>query len=255
LKSTRLKRKVLLPLNGYTVIDRVIQRAKKVPAIDDIVLCTSTEHQDLPLIDSARNNNIYYYNGHPDDVLKRLLDAAKLFGMDFFIGITADNPLFCFHHAALISKFIQENPDSDFVFSSGMPIGLNTYAIRTKALEVVCELKEVVDTEIWGPLINRPDIFNVHEIEAADAYRRDVRLTLDEPDDYRLFEEIYASFEPEQVPDVLNVYKLFDTRPELARINSHVVQKELDPAVKARIDAYYRDNRDHVLEVKRRIGG
>ena len=30
LKSSRLKEKLLLPLNGYTIIERVIQRAKQV---------------------------------------------------------------------------------------------------------------------------------------------------------------------------------------------------------------------------------
>ena len=34
LKSSRLKRKVLLDLNGKTLIDRVIERAKKVNGIE-----------------------------------------------------------------------------------------------------------------------------------------------------------------------------------------------------------------------------
>ena len=85
LKSTRLKRKILLPLNGFTVIERVIQGAKQVVEAEKVVLCTSTVHQDLPLVEKAIKNNIYYFNGHPDDVLQRLLAAAELFGFDYFI--------------------------------------------------------------------------------------------------------------------------------------------------------------------------
>ena len=84
LKSTRLKKKILLPLNGYTVIERIIQRAKQVVEAEKVVLCTSMIHQDLPLLETAIKNKIYYFNGHPDDVMKRLLDTANFFGFDYF---------------------------------------------------------------------------------------------------------------------------------------------------------------------------
>lgn len=76
LKSKRLKRKILLPLNGYSVIERVIQRAKAVENCNKIVLCTSNFDQDLPLIQIAKKENIYYFNGHAEDVLQRLLDSC-----------------------------------------------------------------------------------------------------------------------------------------------------------------------------------
>ncbi len=60
LKSKRLPKKLLLPLNGYSVIERVIQRAKKVVDPENIILCTSTFNQDLPLTIKATNNNIFY---------------------------------------------------------------------------------------------------------------------------------------------------------------------------------------------------
>ena len=53
LKSTRLKFKILKPLNGYSVIERVIQRAKQIKLCNDIVLCTSCLSQDLPLVTIA----------------------------------------------------------------------------------------------------------------------------------------------------------------------------------------------------------
>ena len=31
-----------------------------------------------------------------------------------------------------------------------MPIGVNIYGIKTKALKVVCSVKQEIDTEIWG---------------------------------------------------------------------------------------------------------
>ena len=54
LKSSRLKLKILKPLNGFSVIERIIQRAKKVKECSDIVLCTSKLSQDLPLMRTAK---------------------------------------------------------------------------------------------------------------------------------------------------------------------------------------------------------
>ena len=104
LKSSRLKRKILLPLSGNTVLDHVINRCKETNEIDDVVLCTSTNPQDAELFDYALKHQIKFFAGSEDDVLKRLLDAAKYYGFDAFVSITADNPL----HSIFISNQIVE---------------------------------------------------------------------------------------------------------------------------------------------------
>ena len=254
LKSTRLKRKILLPLNGFTVIERVIQGAKQVVEAEKVVLCTSTVHQDLPLVEKAIKNNIYYFNGHPDDVLQRLLNAAEFFGFDFFIGITADNPLFSIHHANIIKDMFNKDSSLDFVYTTGMPIGINIYGLNVKALQTVCEVKKQIDTEIWGPLINRPEIFNVEELKAEKEYvRESYRLTLDEEDDYKVFNAIYESFESDAVVDVLKAYDFLDKNPEISALNKNVIQKQLKKSTVNTIDRFYKINRTRILDLKSSI--
>ena len=254
LKSSRLNLKLLLPLNGYTVIERVIHRAKSVIECDDIVLCTSNSSQDLPLVRIAKENNIYYFNGHPDDVLQRLLDTSLLSNLDYFIGITADNPLFSIYHANLLVDVVQQNPSLDFVYTSGMPIGVNIYAMNVKALKTVCAIKQQIDTEIWGYLIKRPEIFNVREIKASHEFNRDnYRLTLDEFDDYRLFKTLYNKFSKDAVVDILDAYDVLDANPDIVGMNRCVVQRDLDEDVKRSIDDYYKKNRDQILEIKDKL--
>ena len=60
LKSERLKLKILLDLNGKTVLDRVIERCKSTPGIDDVILCTSRNSQDSLLYDYALKHNIEF---------------------------------------------------------------------------------------------------------------------------------------------------------------------------------------------------
>ncbi|WP_440681196.1 cytidylyltransferase domain-containing protein, partial [Candidatus Pelagibacter sp. HIMB1623] len=250
LKSTRLKFKILKKLNGYTVIERIIQRAKKIKKCSDIVLCTSSLNQDLPLVKIAKDNDIFVYNGSAEDVLQRLLNASELFGMDYFIGITADNPLFSIHHANLISKMIRANKNLDYIYTSGMPIGANIYGIRTKALKTVCQVKQELDTEIWGYLINRPEIFKVKEIKVENKYRgKNFRLTLDEEDDYIFFRKLYDMFPKNQVIDLLKAYKCLEKNPELSFINSKVNQRDLDNNVKKRISIFYKKNKKKIIKL------
>jgi spore coat polysaccharide biosynthesis protein SpsF len=254
LKSSRLKLKLLLPLNGYTVIERVIQRGKSVIGCDDIVLCTSPSPQDLPLIRIAKQHDIYYYTGCPDDVLQRLLDASILFNLDFFIGITADNPLFSLHHTNVLSDMIRLNPALDFIYTTGMPIGANIYAMKVKALQTVCAVKEEIDTEIWGDLIKQPEIFNIQALPVTQEFIREpYRLTLDEYDDYHLFRALFQQFAKDEVIDLVAAYEYLDAHPDVATLNSNVVQRELDKVVKQRIDEYYSKHKKEIIDLKNTI--
>jgi len=254
LKSSRLRLKLLKPLNGYSVIERVIQRAKEVKECEDIVLCTSRLNQDLPLMRIANKNNIYYYNGSSEDVLQRMLDAAELFQMDYVIGITADNPLFSIYHANIISDIVRADSSIDFIYTTGMPIGVNIYGIKTKALKTVCSIKQEVDTEIWGYLINRPEIFNVKEIKAGNEYQHDnYRMTLDEMNDYRFFSKLYNLFPRDGVIELLDAYDCLYHHPEIVAVNNMVVQRDLEDEVKDRISKFYKKNKDKILKLKNSI--
>ena len=253
LKSERLPLKIIKDLNGKTVIERLIDRTKEIKDITDIVLCTSTNSQDRPLVDIARENNIYYFNGDEDDVLKRLLDAAKFYNLDYFLGITADNPLITIRYSNLIVDEIKTNK-YDFIKLEGLPLGVATYGMKVKALEVVCKIKSIIDTEIWGYLIDRPEIFDIKTIKIADKLNRpELRLTLDYDEDYELINNIYSNVPFKKVLNLYNVIDYLDKNPEIAKINQNCVQLDLDKKVKEEIDKHYKENLEEIRKIKAEI--
>lgn len=253
LKSSRLKLKILRPLAGKPVIEHVINRARSVVECDDIVLCTSTLNQDLPLVRIAAERGIYAFNGHPDDVLDRLTSCANLYGFDYVICITADNPLFSTFHASLLSDYIRQHPEVDFVTTTGMPIGVNIYAIKVKALNTICASKQEIDTEIWFPFIHEK-LFNIVELPVEDTYtcKQVQRLTLDEPADYELLRQIYNAI-PAEVPDILDVYQFLRQNPEIAQINQHVRQFSLSEEHIRKIRTHVEENQESILGLKNKI--
>lgn len=253
LKSSRLKLKILRPLAGKPVIEHVIQRALSVIECDDVVLCTSTLNQDLPLVRIAAQQGIYCFNGHADDVLDRLTSCANLYAFDYVICITADNPLFSTFHATLLSDYLRQNPEVDFVTTKGMPVGVNIYAIKVKALNTICASKQEVDTEIWFPFIHEK-LFNIVELEVEDAYKCDLveRLTLDEASDYSLLKRIYDGV-PADIPDILDVYEFLRLNPAVAQLNKDVHQRALSEEHIRNIKGHIENNWEAILSLKNKI--
>lgn len=253
LKSSRLPFKVVKDLNGKSVIERIIDRAKQVYDISEIVLCTSINSQDKPLVDIAKNNNIYYYCGSEEDVLKRLLTASELFNLDYFVAITADNPFFSIYYANRIVDEIKRKK-SDYIKIEGLPLGAAPYSVKVKALKTVCKIKNIVDTEIWGILLNKPNIFDVNILKANDELNRpNLRLTLDYESDYKLINKVYSSVEFNEIINLYNVIDYLDCNPDVKNINSNCIQKELPKKIKNEIDEYYKNNEDFIKQIKKNI--
>lgn len=253
LKSTRLPLKILKDLNGKTVIERIIDRAKEIKGISNIVICTSYNSQDSQLLDIAKNNDIYYFTGHEDDVLNRLFNAAKLFDLDYFLGITADNPLFTIDHSNQIVNECKKNI-YDYIKLESLPLGAATYGMKVKALETVCSIKTLVDTEIWGPLINQRSIFNIKTIKIIDKLSRpELRFTLDYQEDYDFINNIYSNVPFSKVINLYNVIDYLDKNPDLLEINKNCKQLQLEKDIVDRINKYYRDNTKEIIKIKEEI--
>jgi len=227
LKSSRLKQKILLDLNGKSILQRVIDRCLATEGIDDVVLCTSTNPQDSILYDYALNNRIKFWAGDEVDVLKRLLNASEYYGFDAFLNITADNPLF----SITISNFLvsmHKKSKFDFIFTKGLPIGCYPYFLRTDALKVVCFMKKQADTEIWGPFVNRSDFFNIGELIVKNSiFKEEKRLTCDYPEDYEFLKTLYKSFDSEYIIRLTEIFNILTEKPEIWKINENRIQRSV----------------------------
>lgn len=133
-------------------------------------------------------------------------------------------------------------------------VGVAIYGVKAKTLEVVCKIKTIVDTEIWGYLIDRPEIFNVKTIKIADKLNRpELRLTLDYEEDYELIRNIYDNVPFKKVLNLYNVIDYLDKNPEIAKINQNCVQLDLDEKVKEDIDNIYIKNFSDIKRLKKEI--
>ncbi len=237
LKSSRLPLKLLMDLKGRKIIEWVIDRAKSLKGISEIVLCTSPNPQDYPLVEIALENNVYYFAGSEDDVLDRLYQACRLFSLDYLVGITGENPLFCRYHAQLMIDEARKG-EYDYLKIEGLPLGSAVYGVKFSALEQVCKAKgDYIDTEIWGHFFDVPDVFNVKVLKVPEALNRPhYRLTLDYAQDYILLRHLFEQIPFEGLMDLSSVVEYIDDNPSILEINRYVEQKGLSDEQKAKIE-------------------
>ena len=92
--ATRLPGKTLKSLLGKPMLARMIERLKMVRSADIIVLATTDQPQDLPLVELAQEMGIGFHQGSSEDVLDRVLKAAQKYEIDLIMwGVIWSRPI------------------------------------------------------------------------------------------------------------------------------------------------------------------
>jgi len=231
MKSTRLPKKVILKIKGKRYIDHLIERLKLAKRPSEIVLCTSPLKEDDFLIDIAKEHKIKFFRGHPDDVMLRIYNGAKENNADVLVSTTGDNAFVDVVFMDKMIEFFEEN-NADYVFCNDLPIGTTSHIVRMAAMEDAIKRKDVVDTEIWGGYLNRPEFYRVFEYKVSDPlyHHPELRLTLDYPEDFELFKQIFEELYKEgEIFSFKEIITLLRNKPELLEINKGKEQINAPP--------------------------
>ena len=231
MKSTRLPNKVLLKIKGKRYIDHMIERLKLSKKASEIILCTSPLEEDDILIDIAKEHGIKSYRGDPDDVMLRIYNGARICGGDVILSTTGDN---AFTDPVIMDQMVEyfEEKNADFVFCEELPIGIQTYIIRTSVMKDAIDRKNETDTEIWGGYLNRPNLYNVYKYKIDDPFYRhpEWRLTLDYKEDFELFTKIFNDLYKEgEIFSLKEIMMLLHDKPEIIETNKGKQQLQAPP--------------------------
>lgn len=91
--SSRLPGKILMNLGGITILELIHQRISKVKTINEVIVATSDEISDDPIVQLCESKGFRCYRGDLNNVSKRFLDTAEYLNLDYAIRINGDNVL------------------------------------------------------------------------------------------------------------------------------------------------------------------
>ena len=133
--STRLPGKTLAPILGKPLLQHVIERIQASSLIDDVIIATTGGAADDPVADLAQSLGVKCYRGSEDDVLDRMYQAAKQFGVEHIARICGDCPL---ADPAIIDQVVEaySSGEADFVTNTlTSPDGTDTEVFSFETLE------------------------------------------------------------------------------------------------------------------------
>ena len=222
LKSTRLPNKLILKINGKEIIRHMIDRLKVSKLINNIIICTSGNPQDKPLVKIAKEEGIDYFLGDEEDVILRLYNASTEFKLDYVLNITADCPLVSIEYIdKIVKKYTESN--ADLIRCLDLPHGFYSYGLKIDAMKKVCEIKKANNTEVWGKYFTDTGLFNVVNLDIPKKYiGKEYRLTLDYPDDFEFFKNIFEHFGKNTYKtSIFEIIKYLDKNPQIVEINKY----------------------------------
>lgn len=226
--STRLPGKVLMDVEGHTVLSRVVQRLSRASLVDEIIIATTTSPADSAIVAEAGRLGAKTFRGSESDVLKRYMQAAEASSADVIVRITSDCPLI---DAGVVDDVVRTvlADHADFAYNDilhSFPRGLDVEAFSLAALRKVAEIstQKYEREHVTPAFYERPEIFKTVVVR-SDADFSHYRWTLDTSEDLRLMRAIYAQFAGRDDFGWREIVGLMQRSPELAAMNSHVVQK------------------------------
>ena len=225
--SSRLRGKVMADIGGRPMIAHVLERARHITGIDDVVVAVPDLAEDDPLASAVASLGAPVVRGSTGDVLGRYLAAAAASSADVVVRVTADCPLLSPSvSSSIVTAYARGAVDyASNTLERTHPRGLDTEVVSVEALRAAGrESTDPAEREHVTPFIwRRPDRFRLRSVRAATD-RSALRLTVDVAEDLTLVRSIHAELGPGPF-DVDEILELLDRRPELVALNAQISQK------------------------------
>ena len=238
-KSKRFPNKVLKKIGNKKVLEIMIDRLKNIEGINDIIVATTRNKEDEEMIKIAKKKNVKFYKGSENDVLKRVLLAAKKFKTDVIVEITGDNILVDYKISTDVIKFYLKNKTKyDFVSNdieiylnnrkSNGPLGFSTKVFSTKILSKIDKLaKHPIDREhVANYIVKNYKKFRIKNVNLPKFLKKEnFRLTMDYKEDYEVIKKVYNNlYSKNKNFTAIDIVSYFKKNPKVKLINLDCVQ-------------------------------
>lgn len=226
--STRFPNKVMRPIVGVPIIELLLNRLSRSKRIGQIILATSTDPRNQPLVDHVRKLGYEVIQGSENDVLDRYYESAKPHHPNTVVRITGDCPLI---DPELIDEAIAafESRGVDYLSNTlppTYPDGLDIEVFSYPALEQAAQhATKPAEREHVTPYIRDSGHFKTANMANKEDCSAE-RWTVDEPADFEVVKAVFEHFQPHQDFSWLEVLELRRNQPELFQANQHLTRNE-----------------------------
>jgi spore coat polysaccharide biosynthesis protein SpsF len=229
MRSSRLPGKVLERISGKPMLERMLDRIALAKEPDEVVVATTWDPADQPIIALCQRLGIACYEGHPTDCLDRHQQIAAQYRADAVVKIPSDCPLI---DPRVIDRVLgvwrQQPTRYDYLSNlhpASWPDGNDVEVIAARALALAAnEAEDPFEREHTTPFLwSQPERFrigNVRRDQVEDLSQR-FRWVVDWPEDLNVVRRVFDALLPEHGAgfSVEDILALHAREPSLERMN------------------------------------
>lgn len=201
MSSSRLPGKVMLPLGEGCVLDVLVDRLGRSRYVEEVVLATTADPSDDALARHGEARGLSVFRGSVDDVMGRVLGAARSVGADLICETLGDSPLLdpvLLDHAVTRHLLTGADYTANIIPTRTFPVGMTVQVFSTEVLaSAYAATDDPVDrAHVSYYIYQHPEEFVLQGIPVPDAFRSDdLRLCIDTREDYEAVSRIYEALD------------------------------------------------------------
>jgi len=223
---------MLKKIGGKPMLGFLLERLGRATKIDKIIIATSIQPENDAIEAFCLEQKVSCFRGSEDDVLSRLLGAARFHNAEVGVVVFGDGPLIdptIVDH--LVSIYQDADGEYDFVGNdlvSTYPPGMEAEVFSVAALEDANTRTDDPAIREHGTLYIRqnPDHYRVLNVEAPDELRRpELEIEVDTSEDFEVITRIIDYFEGRTNFSLEEIIQFLDKTPAVADMNREVPRR------------------------------
>lgn len=197
--------------------------ASRFVTLENVIVCTTQEASDEPLVAAVEAFGASAYRGPTDDLIARFNAAVDVFDLDFVVEMDGDDLCCATEYVDLCFERLMSEADIDVVTCENLPLGIAPRGFTREAMRRVNSHYRSRENDTgFFHLFTKTGLCRTTSIApVSDTHRHDTaRLTLDYEEDLEFFRMLLADFgAPGEPVSLAALVTRLRAEPELVEIN------------------------------------
>ena len=228
--SKRLPGKVLRAIGNKPMLQMVIDRVSRSNLVDQIVVATTTAHNDDKIAGLCSVLGVPVVRGSELDVLGRFYQASREFPAEIYVRVTADCPLL---DPEIVDMVIGEFDRNGVQYaanrmpgSRSYPIGLDVEVFDSRTLEIAHDgaILEYQREHVTPFMYDGSASISLLHVKNSEGDWGDERWTVDTAEDLEFIQHVVSCLDEDDT-GWKHVLAVLETYPDWRRINQHISQR------------------------------
>lgn len=227
--SSRLPDKVMMPILGKPLLQRMVERVLMARSDFEFVIATTQAPEDDAITELCAENHWPCFRGHATDLLDRHYQAALQYQADIILKIPSDVPLIDPQVIDEVLGFFESHAGRfDFVsnlhpptWPDGNDVEVMTFSALKAAWE---EATKPMEREHTTPFLwENPHRFRIGNVlwSSGKDYSMSHRFTIDYEEDYQFIKAVFEALYPTNPAFGLSdILQLLEEQPAIYEINA-----------------------------------